>query len=374
MITLSPLKGMEQVTSDAIQETLKSFLRLSVDERGRFIDYVTEHSLIIDTEAIADVKFANGYTCPHCHAKGKGVTRYGRTKKGKPRYMCKHCGRSFSATTGSVMYNSKLSVEKWREFTTYFLHGFTVRKTADLIGVSPNTAFLWRHKICDSLNEILKGVKLEGIVEADETYFRVSHKGGDIKTRELLGSDTPLPEKRRKRGLSKEQVCVPCAVNRGGQSVARIAEVGRGSYAAIEAVLSEHIVTGSTICADGAQVYNMLAAGHGLTRVRVNARCPKKGCYSILHVNAYHSGLKQFIRQFHGVSTKHLNNYLMWFNFATYAKETHTEKKRLIMRHIMTANSYTRRIDVPDRPAIPNIFGTDDSETRLAGIVSVEDD
>ena len=43
-----------------------------------------------------------------------------------------------------------------------------------------------------------------------------------------------------------------------------------------------------------------------------------------------HSGLKHFVDHFDGVSTKHLNNYLLRFNFATYAKETYTEKSRRV--------------------------------------------
>ena len=87
----------------------------------------------------------------------------------------------------------------------------------------------------------------------------------------------------------------------------------------------------------------------------VNAYSSKKICYSIQHVNAYDGGLKRFVREFNGVSTKHLNNYQLWFNFAAYAKETYTEKMRLLVRHIMTAQSYTRRVDVSLRPAIPCI-------------------
>ena len=32
------------------------------------------------------------------------------------------------------------------------------------------------------------------------------------------------------------------------------------------------------------------------------------------------------MRRFNGVSTKYLNNYLMWHNFVNFAKETHQEK------------------------------------------------
>ncbi len=39
----------------------------------------------------------------------------------------------------------------------------------------------------------------------------------------------------------------------------------------------------------------------------------KRGMYSLGHINAFHSGLKRFLRLFNGVSTKHLGNYLNWY-------------------------------------------------------------
>ena len=34
-----------------------------------------------------------------------------------------------------------------------------------------NTAFLWRHKILDALQNMADDVTLDGIIEADETFF-----------------------------------------------------------------------------------------------------------------------------------------------------------------------------------------------------------
>lgn len=48
--------------------------------------------------------------------------------------------------------------------------------------------------------------------------------------------------------------------------------------------------------------------------------------YDILHINSYHSQLKRSMRGFNGVSTKYLNNYLVWNNLVNYAKESDMEK------------------------------------------------
>lgn len=342
--------------NEAIKNILNEFKKLSVSDRDTFLNFVITHSTPSDEKFLAETKWANGIVCPHCGKHGKGVTKNGKTSTGRQRYICQHCHKRFTVTTGSVMYYSKKSLTVWKEFVNCFLHGYTVRETAEEIGVNKNTAFLWRHKLCDSLSSIMEDVKFGELVEADETYFRLSYKGkrsGMPRKARKRGSS--IFHKGRKRGLSKEQVCVPCAVNRGGLSVSKIAEVGIGTFNGISAVIGSHLANSSTICTDGAYAYGHLASAYGLQRVRVNAYETRKGVYSIQHINAYHSGLKKFIEGFNGVSTKHLNNYLLWFNFASYAKETYTEKARLLTKHLCCASSFTRRVDVADRPAIPYI-------------------
>jgi len=39
------------------------------------------------------------------------------------------------------------------------------------------------------------------------------------------------------------------------------------------------------------------------------------GVYHIQNVNAYHSRLKQWMKRFHGVATRYLENYLGWFRW-----------------------------------------------------------
>lgn len=243
----------------------------------------------------------------------------------------------------------------WKEFISCFLHGFSVRKSAEICGINKNTAFLWRHKVCDSLVCIMNEVSMSGIVEADETYFRVSYKGNHkaFKSgeagRSKRKSGTSILYKNRKRGLSREQVCVPCAINRSGLSVSKISGFGKASYSGINSVIGSHITCGSILCADGATAYDAIAQKNGLERASVNPL----GLYNIQRMNSYHSRLKGFIDRFNCVSTKHLNGYLVYNNFVNHAKETYTEKIRILTNHICTVYCFTKRTKVSDRPAIP---------------------
>lgn len=109
---------------------------------------MTGRSASADEKALIETRFENGYECPHG-------------------------GKTFSVTTGGVLSYSKQHIAKWREYESCFLHGFSTRKTADILEIHRNTAFLWRHNICDSLKNFLAVVSLSGLVKADETYYRV---------------------------------------------------------------------------------------------------------------------------------------------------------------------------------------------------------
>lgn len=211
-------------------------------------------------------------------------------------------------------------------------------------------------------------VKIEGVAEADETYFAVSFKGNH----KIKNGGTTMPVKPKKRGWSMErdveesndrykrglscwQVCVPCAVSTNGLSVAKVAGVGMASYASIDAVIGDHIAKGTVLCTDGGRSYARIARERGFERVKVEPKRHMKGVYGVQHINNYHARVKHFLEAHEGVSTKHLNCYLVWFNFARYAKELGGEKMRILLEHIAKAKCWTRVVDISNRPAIPYI-------------------
>ena len=56
-----------------------------------------------------------------------------------------------------------------------------------------------RHRILDCLNIILGKGYVSGIVESDETYFRLSYKGHHSK-----GNNFVMPRKPHKRGVKNK--------------------------------------------------------------------------------------------------------------------------------------------------------------------------
>lgn len=235
------------------------------------------------------------------------------------------------------------------------MNSFSVRRSAEICGINKDTAFIWRHKVLDALQNMQNSVELNGVVEADETFFALSFKGNHKKSTTFT-----MPRKAHKRGkdihtrgLSHEQVCVPCGVNGTGLSVARISNLGRIGTKDLEFAFKNQIASDSILCCDGANAYRKFASKNSLDLIQLKSGKSKVGNFHIQHINAYHSNLKNWIKRFHGVATKYLNNYLVWNNFVNYAKESYKEKEQILTDFVFTTKKKVLCKNIPVRNPIP---------------------
>ena len=72
----------------------------------------------------------------------------------------------------------------------------------------------------------------------------------------------------------------------------------------------------------------------------------------VLSINAYHSSLKSFIDRFHGVSTKHLEHYIIWNNLIANNKRSKTENISLMFVQIMSRRLTVHNSDISARPPL----------------------
>ena len=73
-------------------------------------------------------------------------------------------------------------------------------------------------------------------------------------------------------------------------------------------------------------------------------------------LNNYHSQLKKMINdRFNGVSTKYLNNYLVYHNMVNFSNGNDAFKEETMFRFTMTTNYMKTRNDVFCRPLIPTL-------------------
>jgi transposase-like protein len=242
--------------------------------------------------------------CPVCQA--DHPYRWGYQAR-LQRFRCRQCKHTFTSLSGTPLSRLRYK-EQWLNYSAALMQGLTVRASAQSCGIDKNTSFRWRHRFL-TLPATLKASRLQGIVEADETFFPFSCKG----QRHL---DRP-PRKRGKqihrRGTGKDQVPVLVVRDRSGATADF--KLTAANQEAMEPPLRAILAKDAILCSDGGAVYRTVAHRLGIAHrpvnlsrgIRVIARV-----YHIQNVNAYDSRLKEWMRRFHGVATKYLENYLGW--------------------------------------------------------------
>lgn len=256
----------------------------------------------------------NTKQCPHCNStslKSAGSCR------GKKRYKCKSCKKTFGDTNDTAFYHSKLSPAQWLHFIELmFSKPMGLKKIAAEVGIHYVTAFYWRHKLLHAVQEAQDNGKFAGIVEADETYIPLSFKG----------QRSGLPRKARKRGgevtkrgLSKEQVCVLTAMDRNSgrkSSLMQSTCLATPTAAQIANVLGPRISAhNAVLVTDGMRAYGKFARNAGLSHHVLDSATARWGGYHVQNINSLHSNFKTFMKTFRGVATKYLDHYLTYYKW-----------------------------------------------------------
>lgn len=344
-----------------VSVVMQMYQSLSPEEKAAFLRMLglpPELTEIIDSETIeaflAKHRFPHGEVC--CvHCGNIDVKKNGRTRSGHQRFYCKGCHQSFTYATKTIFGGAKRPLDTYLRYVHCMILGLTVRDSAQECHISKNTSFFLRHKILDALQEMQRKVVLDGIVEGDETYFSISFKGNHSRSKRFVMPRDPHKrgERASKRGLSKEKVCVPCAVNRDGKSVSRISCLGKPSVESIDLVLGRHIEPGAVFCTDKLNSYVGFAEQNDINLLQIKSKHRMMGALGIQRINGYHSQLKDFMVRFHGVATKYLNNYLVWNNLRNFARGNANFKESIWNKHNATALYWGSKWTYMDRPPIP---------------------
>jgi len=226
---------------------------------------------------------------------------------GLQRFRCRTRGRTFTAVSGTPLTRLRYK-DQWLSFCAALMQGMTVRASARACGIDKNTRFRWRHRFL-AVPAMVKASHLQGIVEADETFFPYSCKG----QRHLNRPPRQRGKQIHARGTGQDQVPVRVVRDRSGATADFKLEAT--DTAAVEPPLRAIVAKDAILCSDGGAVYRAVASQWGVTHRPVNLTAGIRviaGVYPIQNVNAYDSRLKLWMRRFHGVATKYLENYLGW--------------------------------------------------------------
>ena len=261
-------------------------------------------------EDVKEFRFSKGKVwgkvCPHCSSELI-------SKNGKQRYICKDCRRTFTDFTNSAVYRSKKSLDKWLKYAKCMIMGLSIRKSAKIVGINIATSFFWRHKILDCISAFLGTGHVDGLIEADEVFFAENFKG--TKTINMPRESHKRGKSIKKRGISKEQICVATALDRQGNLIIEPLCKGRMTYKELENLYKGHIGENSILCTDSHKSYIRFATDFNLDHKRIKTGKHKEDIYHIQHINSLHSNLKRWMGRFNGVASKYISNYMHWFKW-----------------------------------------------------------
>ena len=261
-------------------------------------------------EDVKEFRFSKGKVCPHCSS--ELISKNGKYN-GKQRYICKDCRRTFTDFTNSAVYRSKKSLDKWLKYAKCMIMGLSIRKSAKIVGINIATSFFWRHKILDCISAFLGTGHVDGLIEADEVFFAESFKG--TKTINMPRESHKRGKSIKKRGISKEQICIATALDRQGNLIIEPLCKGRMTYKELKNLYKGHIGENSILCTDSHKSYIRFATDFNLDHKRIKTGKHKEDIYHIQHINNLHSNLKRWMRRFNGVASKYISNYMHWFKW-----------------------------------------------------------
>jgi len=283
---------------------LKSIERMNRNQRDKLRKSLEGKKDVDEVIALIECSSDEKPACPKC--KATKLYRWGKVSD-LQRYRCRQCNRTFNALTGTPLARLRHK-DKWFEYEQTMIQGLSIRKSADSCGIANNTSFKWRHRFLQ-IPATRQPDKMNGIVEADETYFLESFKG----QRRLPRSARKRGGKAIKKGTSKEQVPVLVVRDRHGETADCI--LHGISTQQIEPVLIPLLNKDVILCTDGMPTYKQIARQANIVHRPVNIAAGQRvmnNIYHIQNVNAYDSRLKQWMKKFNGVATRYLGSYLGW--------------------------------------------------------------
>ena len=250
--------------------------------------------------------------CAHCGS--QEFTKYGTTARGQQRYKCKACERTFNSLTGTPLSGMKKQ-DKWHQYSEGMWFTAKIREAASELGINVKTAWRWRHQLLSKPRQ-RKPSELHGIIEADETFINESFKG-----------KRQLERPSRKRGVKSHdipKVPVMLALDRNGAVTHCVLQ--RNTREELEKSLAPVLTPESVLCTDGNLSYQTIVKNlpFELDHKRLIAIDNQRvidGIYHIQTLNNWMMRWKQWLRQFNGVGTDYLDNYIAWFRQMEQSQE-----------------------------------------------------
>jgi len=251
-------------------------------------------------ELLESLRWPEGPICPHCKSeKAYKLTPKPGSKTRKGVYKCGKCRKQFTVTVDTIFEGSHIPLNKWLmaiHLVCSSKKGISAHQLHRMLNITYKTAWFMAHRIRYAMSQPPLVHKLNGIVEADETYIGGKGRG------------------KRGRGAEKKTP-VFSLVERGGNIKSQPIENVKAKT--LKKIMLENIDKNAKIMTDEFPSYKGLKkhfAGHDMID-----HGKKEYVRGDIHVNTlegYFSLLKRGIKgTFHHVSKEHLHRYCNEFDF-----------------------------------------------------------
>lgn len=334
---------------DKVCQILNTAKGLSENELARISEALLK--MLNRTAGVYGASVQKVEKCRFCGA--EHIVKFGKDKNGKQRYKCKSCGATFTSTSNSAISHTRHAEYIWETYIALLLTGASLKECAYQCGISVRTAFVWRHKILNTLQSDQNNRIMAGIIEADELFIPVSYKGNHKKNKQFV-----MPRKPYKRGTDNRsnkapKACVMCAVERMGQSYGEVLGVGQPTVKMISHAFNNRIAPGSIMLSDRAlamksyfskkddvDLIRLKSSVTGRQGRHDKGKPEVRGIYHIQTVNNLHKRLHDFLRGYLGVATKYLNHYVNLFVWIENHKAQEASLEESLKSYIGSKASY----------------------------------
>lgn len=267
--------------------------------------------------------------CPTCGSAGS--VRDGHTASGVQRWRCPACGRRYNSLTGTVLEHCRLGLPTWVGFVRLMRHNVPLDCAAEVLGITHQTAWEWRHRVFATVDGYQERTVLRGRVWIDETYVvdtDLSHGYGQA----------------RKRGLSRQQLCIAVAIDARKEPFAVVCGHGKPSTKRVREALGGHLAEGCTVVHDRERAHNGVIRDAAATSeaYKADVRDPEY-LENMAMVNNLCSWLKRYLWRFTGMSMSNMQSYLNWYVYLFRVNQTRDrwpETARVVRHLLMSSASF----------------------------------
>ena len=237
--------------------------------------------------------------CGHC-----GSTNTARANHPTMPYWCPDCRRYFSVRTGTAIARSNVPLRKWAIAIYLYLTNLKSVSSMKLhrdLGVTQKTAWFMLHRLREASAKET-GIRFEGPIEVDESYFGGKRKNMHASKRKTLDG----------RGATGKTAVVGMKDRSTNKVKAQV--VRRTDSDTLVGFIVEHADPYADVHTDESKAYQRIPFRHHHYTVAHSLGQFVDGMAHINGMESFWSTIKRAYQgTFHKISPKHLNRYVQEF-------------------------------------------------------------